>query len=152
MIRKHPQVVKTNLQHKCIKPENVTLGNKLAFSFNPESQPVVQNFSQVKLTTFSSWSQEVYKVFDRCRYCTIETVMEISAGGRLHFHGYITINKLIEFYFFDLKILKFHGSFEIDSIGESVTSWDEYIHKLKSPMKDFCIKEQMEYIYTSRTN
>lgn len=150
MIRKPAKNYNANLQHKCLKPENICLGDRYAFSFNPESQPIVQNFHNVRLTTFSQWADEIYAVFDKCKYCKIETVMEISAGSRLHFHGYITITKLIEFYFYDLKILKFHGSFEIDTIGGGLDAWDDYCIKLKYPMIKFCENNGMKYSYESK--
>lgn len=136
--------------HKCLKPETVETGVAYTFSFNPESQPIIQSFGKMTLTSFTTWSEEIYKMFDRCVYCIIETYMELSSAGRLHFHGTLKIVNIPKFYYFDLKILKFHGSFEIDTINTDNDQWDRYCLKQKPFMVPFCEEYGMPYLYHTR--
>jgi len=141
-----------NGKYKCVKPEDVRTGVAYAFSFNPENQPTVATFGKMTLTAFSEWSEEIYKMFTRLQYCKLTTFMEISSGGRLHFHGKIVFIDIIKFFYFDLKILKFHGSYEIDTINTSDEKWQEYCLKLQSPMSKFCKEYGMDQFYDTNIN
>lgn len=129
---------------KIIKPEECLPNILYSFSYNPESQPTVQRFYNISLKCFESWSQEIYEIFTSLRNCTIRTYMEISKAGRLHFHGYIKIQDIVNFYFYDLKKLKHYGTFEIDFINDPL-KWDLYIKKQKPYMELFCKVNDMTY-------
>lgn len=133
-------------KYKLIKPEEVVINTNYAFSFNPEDQPCTSVFYNVKIDEFESWSKKQYKTFSILRYSTIQTFMEISKGGRLHFHGYIKINDIPNFYFYDLKRLMKEGTFEIDFIKDPLI-WDLYIKKQKPFMEKFCSINNMDYLY-----
>lgn len=131
---------------KVIKPEDIVIKNRYSFSFNPEEQPKPQRFYNVTLNCFESWSQKVYEVFASLRFAEVETFMEISKGGRLHFHGYIKVNDIPSFYFYEIPKLKHYGTFEIDIINDPML-WDLYIKKQKSFMSKFCKKNRMQYMF-----
>lgn len=136
---------------KCIKPEQVIPDMNYAFSYNPEEQPTPQRFYNITLNCFESWSQKIYEIFATLRYCEIETYMEISKNGRLHFHGYIRISDIPKFFFYDIKKLRHHGTYEIDEINDEDT-WIDYCVKQREYMTDFCIENCMEYIYPKISN
>jgi len=129
-----------------MKPEEMICHTDYAFSYNPEEQPIVQGFGKVTLTTFSSWADTIYEMFDRCKYCKIRTTLEISRHGRLHMHGTIQIINLIKFFFFDIKILRFHGSYEIDTIKDPL-KWEIYCTKQSDDMIVFCENYDMSINY-----
>lgn len=131
---------------KVIKPEDCVIDTLYSFSYNPEEQPDIQRFYNIRLNEFESWSQRVYEVFASLRYSHIRTYMEISRSGRLHFHGYIKIKDIVQFYFYDLRKLKHYGTFEIDFINDPL-KWDLYIKKQKEMMEPFCKKNSMLYEY-----
>lgn len=133
--------------HQCIKPEDVIPFNKYTFSYNPEEQPSVQRFYSIRLNEMESWSQKIYDVFDSLKYSRIDTYVEISGSGRLHFHGYIRIYDIPNFYFYDLKKLKHYGTYEIDFITDPL-KWDLYCKKQKDFMDQFCSKNGIIYHYT----
>lgn len=135
-------------KYSIISPEDISLDERYSFSYNPEEQPDVQRFYCITLKCFESWSQKIYEIFSTLRYCEIETYVEISKAGRLHFHGYIRITDIANFYFYDLRKLKHYGTFEIDFI-EQDENWDAYIKKQSWFMEDFCKKNNMQYHFNT---
>jgi len=133
---------------KVIKPEECVIKQKYSFSYNPDTQPTIQRFYNITLKCFEDWSQQIYDVFTTLRYSTVQTYMEMSKAGRLHFHGYIVINDIANFYFYDLKKLKHYGTFEIDFITDPLI-WDLYIKKQKDFMEIFCTNNEMVYHFNA---
>lgn len=133
-------------KYEIVKPEDVRVNTRYTFSFNPEEQPKPQRFYNITLTLFSSWSEKNIELFKSMKYAKIETYMEISKNSRLHYHGYIKILDIVNFYFFEVPKLKHYGTFEIDFISDPMT-WDLYCKKQKDEMEKFCNKNNMLYHY-----
>lgn len=131
-------------KYSILKPEDIVLFNRYSFSFNPEDQPKPQRFYSITLNLFTSWAEQIYNMFVSLRYCEVETYMEISKSSRLHFHGYIKINDIFNFYFYDLPKIKHYGTLEIDHIKDPLV-WDLYIKKQKSFCELFCAKHNIIY-------
>lgn len=134
----------TKAKYTCIKPEDVVEGTEYTFSFNPEEQPLFQRFYSMTLNNLKDWSQQQDNVFRSLKYCKINVVMEISSGGRLHYHGYITITDTVNFFLKTIKHLKHYGTYEIDVITDP-DKWSAYVYKMDKKMKSFCQNHSMIY-------
>lgn len=135
-------------KHSCIKPECVDQDMLYTFSFNPQEQPLIENFYRVTLTRFQSWSETMDSKLKRMRHCTYKLVLEISTGGRLHYHGWISINNIMGFYLMDLKYLADLGTYEIDNIND-FQKWDTYVYKQRSFVEPWTQMEDMKYSITN---
>lgn len=134
---------KNNGLHKCLSPECIEVGKKYTFSFNPIDQPERLNY-KTKLGVLTEFGNKLSSLLGGLRYADVDIQLEISSSGRLHFHGYIVITALIDFYFFDIPELQRNGSYEIDYINDT-SVWDKYVNKLKSPMAKWCEKNNIVY-------
>lgn len=140
MIRKnHPKV-----KYNCIKPEEVVDNTLYTFSFNPEEQPMFQKFYSMTLNNLKDWSQQQHNILTSLKYCKVECYMEISSGGRLHFHGYIKITDTVNFFLKTIKHIRHYGTYEIDHITDH-EKWSEYVSKMEKKMKTFCENHSMIY-------
>jgi len=84
----------------------------------------------------------------------LELTPEISAGGRWHYHGYVTIKDIANFLLYDLKILKQYFSFELDTIGETEEDkkkWFEYVTKCSHFMEKYSKESKIPYPIDSNT-
>lgn len=136
-------------KHSCVKPEDMVTFHRYSFSYNPEDQPDVQRFYCMKLLEYESWFGRYYDIFDSLKYSSVRTFVEISSQGRIHFHGYIKINDIYQFFFHDMKKLKCYGTFEIDQITDPL-KWDLYIKKQKHFMEEFCFKNHIIYNFIAK--
>lgn len=123
--------------HSAPEPETIDSDVWYSFSFNPETQPIRDTVKGFKRSGLQEFDSDLRKFFKRLKYCRIKARYECSRGGRLHLHGCIQIKEIIEFYMSDYHKLKFHGTFEIDTI-ENEETWDIYVNKQKELMDDFC--------------
>lgn len=145
MIRK-----KQGLKYSCVKPETVSTDKCYSFSYNPEDQPSIERFYNIKLTTYTSFIQKYKEIFTSMKYCDIQACLEISQKGRLHWHGWIRINDVVRFYLYDLKKLMHYGTYEIDVINDE-EKWELYVVKQLDIMTEFCSKEGIEYCINNNT-
>lgn len=121
-----------NAMHQAPAPEDVIIGELYSFSFNPSRTP--------KDGHLGKFINDMHTFIDGLNNCTIDMSPELSRMGRLHFHGVITIDKIIEFYLYDLHKLKDAGTFEIDTI-QDIVKWNEYVYKQSKLMIIFLNKE-----------
>lgn len=110
-----------NIKNKFPKPEDLVLDRCYTFTYNPEQQYVgdVERLKKVvrhfrNKMNFSCLSYKVY--------------LELSGNGRIHFHGYIKIKEIKEFYLFAVGTMCAHASTEIDIINDDEI-WYDYITK-----------------------
>lgn len=130
-----------NRKYSCIKPENMSIGVRYSFSINPEKQP-----SDMKsINNIVEWYNYITKQLALLKYCSVVVALEISCNGRLHYHGYITIENIIDFFYEDIKRLQLIGAYEIDTV-EDVVKWDKYINKLEKLMEQWCKKHNIERV------
>lgn len=61
-------------------------------------------------------------------YCKYLLYLEVSKGGRLHFHGTITPTDTLDFQLYAVKILESFGKYEIDTIAD-MAYWLSYCKK-----------------------
>lgn len=140
MIRKNNQFKK----FQCLSPEDVKEDVLYSFSYNPEEQPLFEKFYKMKLNNLSDWSNHMKDILTTLHFCNISVFQELSRKGRFHFHGYIKINKILEFYIHDLAKLRHYGTYEIDKINNEDV-WETYIHKQERIMKKYCQTHDMFY-------
>lgn len=133
----------TKPKWQVISPEKCIVNEPFAFSFNPENQPELYKGNET-LTLFSDWQHNQFSFFKKLKYCTLNIVLEMSCSGRFHYHGTIKFINILKFFFYDLKILMFHGAGEIDSISDAI-KWKEYCSKQDVLMKQFCKEKDMIY-------
>lgn len=65
---------------------------------------------------------------------------ELSPTGRLHYHGYIMLKDVFMFYYADQYALQQIGSYEIDTIGDTVEDmekYDKYCKKQEAIMRPY---------------
>lgn len=106
----------------CIKPEDMVVSQGYSITMNPKEQ------------YFGKWSRvtkcksDLCKLFSPFSCCSAEVYMEVSSGGRIHFHGVIKIKEIMEFYLFALPELQEYGTLEIDKINNPEI-WEAYCTK-----------------------
>lgn len=127
-------------------PEEVAIDTLYAFSLSPQCGPASNLLGGFQLRSFKNYQVELWAKLDKLKYCQVNAVHELSRLARWHMHGYIMIDKIIEFYLFDLPILKDIGTFEIDTIADEV-KWETYVYKQMTLLKPFCDANRMEYQY-----
>lgn len=125
-----------NLPHKCIKPDLAKIDTLYTFSYNPKYQPHQDMFGRMDINNLEQWEKDICKKLKSLKYCKFNLTLDISSGGRLHYHGYIKILNLVSFYFHDIHILQYEGTYEIDIITDPAC-WYNYVKKLN--MQDFCL-------------
>lgn len=99
----------------------------LSFTINPEEQ----FYECDEKDRFLLWTDRLYKYLKtNTKYCVIELYPEVSAMGRLHAHGIISIldDQRLMFQMYDVPSLARHGHIEIDTIKE-MEVWRNYITK-----------------------
>lgn len=129
---------------KMIKPEDIDKGYTYAFTFNPEIQPEHNGYKE-KLDNFVKFDKSMTTLLGTMRHADVKVYMEISQAGRLHYHGYIMINDIVDFCFYDLDNLKKNGSYEIDFINDKEI-WEEYVTKQRDIMEKWCVKKGLTYM------
>lgn len=115
-----------------IAPENVDTDALYAFNWNPITQPVMDSAGG-----YTRWLTGCRRLLNRCLNCEITSVPEVSPKGRVHFHGLLSIDNVINFYLFDLQKLMGFGSLKIATIADSEV-WRIYMYKQEALMKPFC--------------
>lgn len=128
--------------HIFIKPEDVKTYHKYAFNLAPEYQP-----TQGKLNSFKEWYDHFEHILrDICIASKYTMFVEISSKGRFHFHGYIEVHDIMNFYIFDVKTLMNNGTCVMKEI-EDVTKWHEYIHKQEKFIQKYLKKELFSLLF-----
>lgn len=132
-----------NGKWKCVSPENVVALHKYTFNFNPEMQPKRNGYSE-EVDSFKKFNDKMRETLGTLKYALVDVCLEISQTGRLHYHGYIVIEQIIEFFFYDIPLLQSLGAYEIDTIADEV-KWEAYVIKLRLLMKPFCEKKHLTF-------
>lgn len=116
-----------NSQHKLVKPEDVVETVEYAFTLNPGDQP---NQSGLGVNEFKRWftAQRISILNILGNYANIDLYPEISSKGRIHFHGFLTIKDIFNFYYKCVPRLMVHYSIEMDTIADRAV-WKTYCTK-----------------------
>lgn len=131
-------------KYSCLKPEMLHLKTEYSFSYNPEEQPLFEQFYKVKLNTLNKWSEYYSALFTSLKYCKIICYMEISSKGRFHYHGLVMVTDIPRFIINDLAKLRHYGTYEIDEIKDK-TVWLDYCLKQQRFMEKYCKDNDMLY-------
>lgn len=132
-------------KHKAPSPEDVDTKQLYSFNFNPIKQP--------KVGQLGSYLNKIWDEIDGCINCTVQMVPELSRLGRLHFHGIVSIDKIMQFYLSDIHKLMKEGTVYIDTIDD-LGLWNEYMFKQRTLMQDFIESNhsrEIKYLVTSRS-
>ena len=137
-----PYATFNNRKYKIPPPEDISEGQICSFTFNPVVQPQLPNYS----LNLVSWHNGMDNIFKGCKYAQIKAYVELSSGGRFHYHGTIEIRNVLKFFIFDLPLLKAQGSYEIDHINDLV-KWLTYCTKQEGKMKSLTKEYGIPYHY-----
>lgn len=134
-----------NRAHKIPDPKLLNVQVKYALSLNPSSRPVqyVEKNDTFKYN-FRHYYNTILSKINKCVNCQIDIVPEISATGKYHYHGYITITNLANFMLYDICILRQYFAFEIDTITD-MKVWETYVNKGSHYMLAHCANEKIPY-------
>lgn len=150
----------TNSIHKVIKLEDLTIRKLYAFSYNPTAQPKRGQLNSVK----EWWDLHENLFCNVCKYSNYKLYCELSPKGRFHFHGWLTIENIVQFVLNDLQDLMLNAAIDIehiqtnsqlfnntDSIPPDETQmppsprgsegWEIYVLKQQILMQEFLQKE-----------
>lgn len=141
-MKKTPYNGYNNRPYKCISPEDMP-DDLLTFTFNPNFTPFDDNIMDM-----ATYSNELVEIFKRLKYCKIKLVHEISSSGKWHLHGYIQITNKLKCVLFDLRILREHGLYEIDTITDKEI-WKNYVYKQKPLMTELLGEYKIPYMYNT---
>lgn len=130
-------------KYSCIPMEMMVKDGIYSFTYNPEEQPLVEKFYNIKLNTLKAFQEQIVERL-HLHYAEVNVVTELSSAGRLHYHGIIKIKDPCNFIFYDLRKLKHYGCYEIDTI-ESQAKWSEYCNKNTRLMSEWCKKNDIPY-------
>lgn len=117
---------------KLVSPELLTSGQKLAITVNPSD--CFQWFESPE-DRFSLVTDYVYKLFKGIPNLTLELYPEVSSKGRIHFHGYIGIKDIMNFYIMFVPLLIGRNHIEIDTLSQDQKVYETYIKKSVKCMK-----------------
>lgn len=115
-----------------LKFEDMKIGVKYAFTFNPEYQP--QDLNEVK-----KWYRFMYDSFVMFKNGVEVTLWpESSPTGRMHFHGILKVIDFYEYFNF-VKYFVLRGHYDLDTIEEEKgkQSWQDYCSKQESIWKKY---------------
>lgn len=133
-------------KYNCLSPEDINCLEYYTFTLSPQEQPLQTNLGKMKLNCIYNWYHEkIIRSLNRLHYCKYTLFTEISKSGRLHYHGTIKIEEIAMFYYHDVPLLKHIGTYEIDTIKDHKI-WKTYCLKQKGFMRDFCTKNDIEYV------
>lgn len=122
---------------KLLSPEEMLNTDGTSFSITINFDERMQSYSVVECreTLFYSNSHKWFK--DNLKYCKLRLRLEVSAKGRLHWHGTIEIKggEIGMFYLYDVPRLLLAANIELDKINDPA-KWNEYCRK-QSGIFDF---------------
>lgn len=134
-----------NRRHKVLDPETVKTDVEYTFTYNPKIQPYDADRGVLDVI---NWHNNIVNIVKRLQYCSLKMYPEISQGSRFHYHGVIVIKDVLNFYIFDLPILKEDSALEIDNIQDA-TVWKTYYTKCKHLMEPLYKKYKCPYEFNS---
>lgn len=137
-----PYATFNNRKHKIPPPEDLSENGLYSFTFNPVVQPQLPNYT----LNLVSWHNGMDSIFKSCKFAEIKCYVELSSGGRFHYHGTIQIKNVMKFFIFDLHMLKVQGTYEIDHINDFV-KWHNYCIKQEGKMKSLTKEYGIPYHY-----
>lgn len=124
-----------NSKWKCLSPEDLKIGKKYSFTLNP----LLQYFDcEKRVQLVQEFVFDLLLHLDKSFNCKL--VMEISKGGRIHYHGCIEFKDIIKFFIHNVNRLQSNFTYEIDEIN-GPEKWQEYVVKQKDMWPD---KRQLE--------
>lgn len=129
--------------HVLPSPEDVQEGRPLSFNYNPQMQPH-HNLGAYALTEIKDFIEDCYKVFKSCGNCDIKVVPELSRLGRWHFHGWIVINNVMDFYLSDIHKIINKGTVYVNHLADA-DGWKDYVYKQHNLMIKISRREDFEY-------
>lgn len=154
----------------CLSPEDISENVAYCFTFNPQIQPLDIDSSKsansslwqfdphddlVERFNLKTWYIACRNLFENMKGCkTSDMIVEISAKGRYHFHGRLTVVNIMLFYTFDIPILERKSHYYIcPQMGDAPTdkkevkykTWDEYLSKQQTFIKPYLKKHGIEY-------
>lgn len=103
--------------------DTIVTGVTYAFSYNPSDKH--QYFSQTNRLNKCIVDLDSILLYKSMKY---ELYPELSRKGRIHFHGYITFENIIEAYLYAIPHMLKHGTMTIIPIEDSV-KWMQYCCK-----------------------
>jgi len=103
------------------KPEKMREGRTYAFTVNPEAQ-YFDDVDRIERM------RRRIKFLLNSTFISYRLYMEISSGGRLHFHGYVKVRGIREFYNTYLPFIEKHATIDIEEITND-EGWEDYIIK-----------------------
>lgn len=116
-----------NQPHKCIPIEEWDDDRLYAISLNPKDD--LQFFGRsVDKRIMNSYLTLLHKAYIWKGIEHLKLFIETSSMGRLHWHGYIKVNNLEEFFLVTIPLMKKYGTFEIDHLNDK-EKWETYCEK-----------------------
>lgn len=104
--------------------EDLKPNTKYAFTFNPSDK--YQSFKS--LNRLIDFYKQLDNIFVYKNFSSKELYIELSPKGRLHLHGLIEVESVINFYLYEVPSLIRKGTLHINKI-ESHEKWHEYCSK-----------------------
>lgn len=127
-----------NEKHQCIDPEDASTGIKYALTINPNdgNQSFTKQYSK-RVSDFVENSYRNISHFFHGSGIIWLLKLEVSKGGRLHYHGWLTFTSqesIRNFYIGIIPKLKYYCTYCLKSISDSYDSkkyksWKEYVMK-----------------------
>lgn len=103
--------------------------SKLTITINPARQ----EFGS--LDRFIIVTGLIYKLLKSLKHANYYMYPELSGKGRIHYHGWLEIHDVPQFYLMDVPRLIEHGHIKIDT-HDGTDKWDIYITKSTGYMND----------------
>lgn len=137
-------------KYNIIAPEDVKLNEEYTFTLNPESTPYQTKRKGDKCLVLPPFINEIIKGLGKLRYCKYSLRHEISCHGKWHYHGTIRITDIMNFYCFDIPLIKELGCFEIDMITDK-DKWIKYLTKCEALVRPYMEKDKLPYVIDNNT-
>lgn len=121
--------------HQNIPLETMRVGTKYAITIAPEYQTLgwdKKSHTFVYAQPHKTFRKYVLNHLRNLKACVVDLTYELSPLGRQHYHGYLEVNNVLEFYTYDIHVLKSLGALCIKNIT-NITEWDTYVKKQSLP-------------------
>lgn len=103
--------------------DDIIAGQPYAFTYNPSDKH--QYFGQPNRLNKSVVDLDSILLYKSMKY---ELYPELSRKGRIHFHGYVVFDQIVDGYMYSIPLLLKHGTVVIKQIDDNNT-WLQYCLK-----------------------
>lgn len=115
------------VKHEIPDLETLVVGKQYAFTYNPCDK--YQGFNCVVTDRIREFYKHMDEFFGYKNFSNKKLWVELSPKGRLHLHGIIVVEQIVQFYLYEIPKLTRKGTVHIKAMTDDGSVWMEYCTK-----------------------